>query len=257
MTNEQDMRRELLLIALDRCEDPGKALELARQMEFFIKDGGRAERTLDTDPRQAASSARIRTVKSPTRRRWAHEDDLRLRHLWAEGLSTQEIAERLQRTPASLASRRVFLKLGRRKPQRPKKSQPPQQTPNPAIENKSPSTPTAPRPNGQGHSRKLRNKSKKTAVSSIASVTRVHRLPNGVAEARHDRAAMFEASVDEVVRFLRSRDYSVVVTQDGRYRLDERETLTMEELVARANRVRSQLGQAGFSNVSGNTYRPT
>jgi len=121
MTNEQDMRRELLLIALDRCEDPGKALELARQMEFFIKDGGRAERTLDTDPRQAASSARIRTVKSPTRRRWAHEDDLRLRHLWAEGLSTQEIAERLQRTPASLASRRVFLKLGRRKPQRPKK----------------------------------------------------------------------------------------------------------------------------------------
>jgi hypothetical protein len=250
------MRRELLLIALERCEDPDKALELAGQMEVFIKDGGRAERTLDTDPRQAASSAQIQTVRSPTRRRWAYEDDLRLRQLWAEGLSTRKIAEQLQRTPASIASRRVFLNLDRQKPQRPK-SQSPQQTPVPAIEDKSRSTPKDPRPNGHGHSRKLRNKSKKTAVSSISRVAKVHRLPNGVAEARHDHAAMFEASVDEVVRFLRSRDYSVVVTQDGRYRLDERETLTMEELVARANRVRSQLGQAGFSNVSGNTYRPT
>jgi hypothetical protein len=91
-------------------------------------------------------------------------------------------------------------------------------------------------------------------VSSIAGAAKLHRHPNGVAEARHDHAAMFEASVDEVVRFLRSRDYSVVVTQDGKYRIDERETLTMEELVARANRVRSQLGQAGFSNVHGSAY---
>jgi hypothetical protein len=255
MTNEQEMRRELLLIALERCEDPGKALELAGKMEVFIKNGGQAERTLDTDPRQAASSAQFQTVKSPTRRRWADEDDLRLRQLWAEGLSTQEIAEHLQRTPASIGSRRVFLKLDRRKPQRPR-SQPPQQASVPAIENRSRSTPKDPRPSGHGHSRKLRDKSKKPAVSSIAKVAKAHSLPNGVAEARHDHAAMFEASVDEVVRFLRSRDYSVVATQDGKYRLDERETLTMEELVARANRVRSQLGQAGFSNVSGSAHRP-
>ena len=43
MTNEQEARRELLLIALERCEDPGKALEFEGQMEGLIKNGGRAD----------------------------------------------------------------------------------------------------------------------------------------------------------------------------------------------------------------------
>ena len=50
-------------------------------------------------------------------------------------------------------------------------------------------------------------------------------------------------SIDTVVHFLRSRDYSVVKTRDGHYNLDEREMLTAQELFNRANRVRAQLGR--------------
>ena len=47
--------------------------------------------------------------------------------------------------------------------------------------------------------------------------------------------------IDSVVHFLRTRDYTVVLTEDHCYELDGRKTFTAQELFERANRVRAQL----------------
>jgi hypothetical protein len=47
--------------------------------------------------------------------------------------------------------------------------------------------------------------------------------------------------IDSVVHFLRTRDYTVVLTEDHSYELDGRKTFTAQELFERANRVRDQL----------------
>ena len=47
--------------------------------------------------------------------------------------------------------------------------------------------------------------------------------------------------IDSVVHFLRTRDYSVVPTEDDCYELDGRKILTAQELFERANKVRAQL----------------
>ena len=47
--------------------------------------------------------------------------------------------------------------------------------------------------------------------------------------------------IDSVVHFLRTRDYTVVLTEDLSYELDGRKTFTAQELFERANRVRAQL----------------
>ncbi|MCZ6861861.1 MAG: hypothetical protein O7I42_16560 [Alphaproteobacteria bacterium] len=52
----------------------------------------------------------------------------------------------------------------------------------------------------------------------------------------------FEAvGIDGVVHFLRTRDFTVVPTEDDRYELDGRKILTAQELFDRANNVRAQL----------------
>lgn len=47
--------------------------------------------------------------------------------------------------------------------------------------------------------------------------------------------------IDSVVHFLRTRDYTVVPTEDGCYDLDGRKILTAQQLFERANKVRAQL----------------
>ena len=49
--------------------------------------------------------------------------------------------------------------------------------------------------------------------------------------------------IDSVVHFLRSRDYSVVQMDNGRYKLDERKVVTAQELFERANKLRTRLGR--------------
>ena len=49
--------------------------------------------------------------------------------------------------------------------------------------------------------------------------------------------------IDRVIHFLRTRDYSVVQTDDGRYSVDGRKELTAEALFEHANRVREQIGR--------------
>lgn len=55
--------------------------------------------------------------------------------------------------------------------------------------------------------------------------------------------------IDNVILFLRTRDYWVVQTADGCYKLDEREILTPEELFKRANKVREWLGRPPWASM--------
>ena len=58
----------------------------------------------------------------------------------------------------------------------------------------------------------------------------------------------FEAvGIDSVVHFLRTRDYTVVPTEDDCYDLDGRKTLTAQELFEQANKVRAQLKRPTWS----------
>ena len=55
--------------------------------------------------------------------------------------------------------------------------------------------------------------------------------------------------IDSVVHFLRTRDYSVIPTEDGRYKLDGRKVLTAQEMLKRANKVRNQLGRPAWARL--------
>ncbi len=58
----------------------------------------------------------------------------------------------------------------------------------------------------------------------------------------------FEAvGIDSVVHFLRTRDFTVVPTEDDCYDLDGRKTLTAQELFELANKVRAQLKRPMWS----------
>jgi hypothetical protein len=60
-----------------------------------------------------------------------------------------------------------------------------------------------------------------------------------------------QVSISSVIWFLRTRDYTVVQTVDGCYRLDGRDVLTAEELFKRANRVRECLGRPTWTRMLG------
>ena len=64
-----------------------------------------------------------------------------------------------------------------------------------------------------------------------------------------DTADGEQVGITSVIWFLRTRDYTVVQTADGRYKLDEREVLTVEELFKRANRVRECLGRPTWAGM--------
>ena len=66
-----------------------------------------------------------------------------------------------------------------------------------------------------------------------------------------DIAEKEQVGINSVIWFLRTRDYTVVQTADGRYKLDEREVLTAEELFKRANRVREYLGRPTWASMLG------
>ena len=102
---DQELRRELLLKALEACSDPDEALEIAVRMERFILDGQASGADEDRAPQENGSPQLHQKKKSPTRPRWTPDDDSNLRRLWQEKVSVDAIAEQLQRTPASIYGR--------------------------------------------------------------------------------------------------------------------------------------------------------
>ncbi len=193
---EQGRRRDLLLRALEACPDPEQALAVAVRMEQFIIDGrtSREKPHEVTQPGGQPSSEEPR--KTSNRSRWTAAADTHLRRLWQGNLMVEEIAQELQRTPASIYARVRILDLSYNKHDM-KKGKRKVELPNP---DKRP--PTA-------NSKKINE---------------------------------FEAvGIDSVVHLLRTRDYSVVPTEDDCYELDGRKILTAQELFERANKVRVEL----------------
>ena len=102
---DQELRRDILLKALEACSDPDEALEMAVRMERFILDGQDSSKNEAPAPEENGSTQRQQEKKAHTRPRWTPHDDSHLRRLWQEKVSVEAIAEQLQRTPASIYGR--------------------------------------------------------------------------------------------------------------------------------------------------------
>ena len=102
---DQELRKDLLLKALEACSDPDEALEIAVRMERFILDGQGSDNNESPAPKVNGSMQQEQEKKVYTRPRWTTNDDGHLRRLWQENVSVEGIAEQLQRTPASIYGR--------------------------------------------------------------------------------------------------------------------------------------------------------
>jgi hypothetical protein len=203
VTQDQELRRELLFRALESCLDPEAALDMAIRMERFIlqgSDGGRDDAPSPGEGGPAEAPAPDETRTAIERRRWAAEDDRALRRLWDAELSVEEIAQRLGRTPPSIYGRLRWFGLNQ-----------------------------------------ARARGREAGDGDAAQGER----PPTIDEEISGRPV----TADTVVRFLRSRDYSVVRTRDGRYQLDGHEVLTAQELLRKANRVRQTLGRPSWPTL--------
>jgi len=203
---EQERRSELLLRAFEAYSDPEQALAMAFRMEQFII----GDQTSHEKPHEAVKPVvqppADEPRKSCNRSRWTEDDDAHLRRLWKEELTVEEIAQKLERTPASVYGRLRTMNLKPRK----------QDTTNGKRKEKLPSP----------------DKRPPTADSETT---------NG-----------FETvGIDSVVHFLRTRDYTVVRTEDNRYDLDGRKVMTAQELFERANKVRAQLKKPTWAALIG------
>jgi len=79
------------------------------------------------------------------------------------------------------------------------------------------------------------------------------RVSNGLKPARHNTVAsdcFADRSVEPVIQFLRSRDYSVVRVGEGRFQVDGRHILSADELREKADNVRKSLGQSPFLQLA-------
>ena len=252
LSGEERLRRDLLLKALEVFRDTEAAMAATLEMERFVRGPGSVSRSAGLSVRRdvCGDDPCLRLVpdgpagEAGQRRRWTETEDAQLRRLWSEGLTARAISERMQRSEASLATRASILKLKR----------------------------VAGRPLVRGAERNGHGAGVAAVAAVQASdgddaaprpVVRARRAADagrtagsGTDAARNGRRTAArpcgapEGSIETVVDFLRSRDYSVVRTGDGRFRLDEREDLTARELLTRANKIRAHLRQPPFSAMA-------
>ena len=108
---EQGRRHDLLLKALEACPDPEQALTVAVRMEEFIIDGQTSRKKPHEVTQPAGQPSSKGSRKTSNRSRWIGDDDAHLRRLWQSNLAIEEIAQELQRTPASIYARVRILDL--------------------------------------------------------------------------------------------------------------------------------------------------
>ena len=108
---EQERRRDLLLKALDACSDPEQALTVALRMEKFIVDGQNSREQPHEATQLGGQLSSENSGKKCNRSRWTGEDDTHLHQLWQGNLTVEEIAQELERTPASIYARVRILDL--------------------------------------------------------------------------------------------------------------------------------------------------
>lgn len=230
---DRELRKELLLKAFDKFADLDKAFDAATRMEHFVLGVGPARGTQDAGfsteatppsgtletlaPHPAVEDSRPKGRTPSSRRRWRDNDDAQLRLLCDQGYTVREIAMELERTPASVYGRmnQYGLKAtSRPRGQRRSKLSKVSQT---ADENNTDSVNIRASIKSSSEQQVRRRKSAKESSDSVA--------------------------IEEVIHFLKTRDYSVVCTEDGHFKVDGRQIVTALELFHRANRVRQSLGK--------------
>lgn len=237
LRGDRDLRKDLLLAALDRFDDLDKAFEAVLRMERFILAGEAPAAAPTRSPARSADEhsdsvlpptvatgeeasllpeARFR--KTISRNRWRREDDQLLRELWGKSLTVKEVAKRLDRTPASIYGRVHQLGL----------------------------TPRRAETKAGRWGAAASHPKKQVAKKVDDDPSEFPQAPSGVGL----RPIEGQVAIDEVIRFLRTRDYSIISTDDGRYKVDGRHVLTAEELLHRANRVRESLGHCRWQALS-------
>jgi hypothetical protein len=198
---EREQRRDLLLRVLEACPDPEQALAVAVRMEQFIIDGQISRE----NPKEVLLPDEQPSSEGPrkicNRVRWTGEDDANLRRLWQGNHSVEMVAQEFHRTPASIYARVRLLDL----------------SPGRRV-SKNRKKNNGKRKNGAATPDKLSPTANPEEIDGPESV-----------------------GIDSVVHFLRTRDYSVVPKENGRYELDGRKILTAQELFERANKVRSHI----------------
>ena len=213
---EQERRRDLLLRVLEACADPEQALATAIRMEEFINGGLTScekpqeailqkAKPQEAKPQEAKPQKEQPPQEAPrktcNRTRWSGEDDALLRQLWQGNPAVKEVAQEIHRTPASVYARVRQLDLS--SDRRDTKS-----------------------------GKKINGKQKiDLSLSGMRSSSADPMVFN----------ELESVGIDSVVHFLRTRDYSVVLTENGRYKLDGHKILTAQELFDRANKVRSHI----------------
>ena len=233
MKAEQELRKELLIRVLDRYPNLDAAFQAVVHMERFVLEGAKTTASEHTGgagsappeeigPLNEAQNTNGNGADSKPRRpgrwcRWAPEDDAILRQCWAEDGAVEEIAWKLERSPASIYGRARQLGLRRDRT---------------SLDRNARRIDIYAR-NGNGAGRNGQDGRTEQEASHHTAGAQV--LNGSVSDD--------PVSIESVVQFLRTRDYSVVRTGDGRYRLDGRDTVTAEQLFDRANRVRERLGR--------------
>lgn len=228
---DRELRKDLLLKALERFTDLDQAFDAVLRMERFVLEGavqGDTEKAAPTTMVAQSSAPETRFSSHPNenaagakrrsspKRRWGEEDDARLQELCDQGYTVKEIAAELERSVASVYGRINQFGLsvraqprGRRRGMKIKGSR--------IVENLEPESGATPQLN--------------SGLERSASNT-----DDGVA-------------LEEVIHFLRTRDYSVISTEDGRFKVDGRHVMTAVELLQRANRVRESIGQTAWTTL--------
>jgi hypothetical protein len=205
-----------------------------------------------------------------SKRRWSSADDTELKRMWHSALQLEEIAEQLNRTVPSLYSRARALGYGRReqmvadgtsngagkhgvgaKPENAAGATAAKQVGNDAgspAESKALEAPKMPR-GGEAVDRYATQPLDANTESAggwrsgsrtgRGQLARISKLAAGDIEV--------ELGIEPIIHFLRSRDYSVVRVEDGRFRIDGRCVMDVDQLRDKANKVRKSLGLPPFA----------
>jgi hypothetical protein len=222
----RQLRFDLLQKALEMYQDLNSALNAAARMEHFVRHGVTEIEGQRTVTRKPPEGTLLPSADRAKRRPWLPDQDTHLREFWYHGVSVTEIARNLERTPASVYGRARLLGICR-----------------PGAASKSVE-------NGSKKNRRKASVTKKSDRANGKKGAEQDEKQNGkmkiVASEISSRNSGFYAdqSMSEVVNFLRSRDYSVVQTEDGDYKVDARHVVTAQELREKANRIHSQLGRS-------------
>lgn len=256
LNTDQARRMALLVQLLEHCDQPEAALELAERMERFVLHGaprGLVQRAVGDGEAVLAGSlaadalAALPAVSRPhgrgtKKRRWTAAEDEQLRALAGQDLSLEKIAAELGRTIISVRERaraRQIKVKPRKRGRRPRQ----------ADDSGSAQARSDDGTNGKagGHVNGFGARRRRPKAAGACNPADVKKNAEMVEKYLMERGATRPvASIETVIKFMRTRDYSVVRGDDGRYVVDERDHLTPSELVDRANSLRLHLGQPIF-----------